>query len=94
MTVAPSATAAKIDAIESEMARDFVARVRSGATDFLADRGVYRSEQTLPIWHIDEAKAGNSYMPESVVVLAKYAFDFTWTASPLVCARSRRSSWH
>ncbi len=24
---------------------------------------------------IDEAKAGNSYMPESVVVLAKYAFE-------------------
>ena len=39
--------------IGGEAARDFVERVRAGATDFLAARGIYRSKQTLPVWHMD-----------------------------------------
>jgi probable phosphoglycerate mutase len=37
-----------------EPARDFVERVRAGATQFLAERGIYRSKQTLPVWQIDQ----------------------------------------
>jgi 2,3-bisphosphoglycerate-dependent phosphoglycerate mutase len=37
-----------------EASRDFVERVRAGATEFLASRGVYRSKQTLPVWNIDD----------------------------------------
>ena len=33
-----------------------VERVRAGATGFLADRGIYRSNQTLPVWHMDESE--------------------------------------
>ncbi len=36
-----------------EPPRDFVERVRAGATEFWASRGMYRSKQTLPIWHLD-----------------------------------------
>ncbi|MCU1502433.1 MAG: hypothetical protein JWM12_1787 [Ilumatobacteraceae bacterium] len=36
-----------------EPSREFVERVRAGATQFLAARGMYRSEQILPVWHID-----------------------------------------
>jgi len=32
---------------------NFVERVRAGATEFWASRGMYRSKQTLPIWHLD-----------------------------------------
>ena len=39
-----------------EASRDFVERVRGGATEFLAARGVYRSKQTLPVWNIDETE--------------------------------------
>jgi 2,3-bisphosphoglycerate-dependent phosphoglycerate mutase len=37
-----------------EAARDFVERVRAGATTFLADRGIYRSKQTLPVWQVEQ----------------------------------------
>lgn len=37
-----------------EPPRDFVERVRSGATEFWARLGMYRSKQTLPMWHIDD----------------------------------------
>jgi probable phosphoglycerate mutase len=40
-----------------EAPRDFVERVRSGATGFLGTRGVYRSQQILPMWHADQADA-------------------------------------
>ena len=32
----------------------FVARVRAGATQFLAARGIHPIEGELPVWHIDE----------------------------------------
>jgi probable phosphoglycerate mutase len=35
-----------------ESIRDFVTRIRVGASMFLADRGVVRSETDLPIWQI------------------------------------------
>lgn len=41
--------------IGGEPSRDFVERVRAGATEFLADRGMYRSKQTLPVWHMDHS---------------------------------------
>ncbi len=41
--------------VGGEAARDFVERVRAGATDFLAARGIYRSKQTLPVWHMDQS---------------------------------------
>ena len=41
--------------VGGEPSRDFVERVRAGATDFLAARGVYRGKQTLPVWHMDNA---------------------------------------
>ncbi len=37
-----------------EPVRDFVARIRSGAAEFLRQRGVVRSEHPLPVWQIDE----------------------------------------
>jgi probable phosphoglycerate mutase len=37
-----------------EPSRDFVERVRNGATEFFAERGMYRSKQILPVWHIDQ----------------------------------------
>ncbi|MET0910527.1 MAG: histidine phosphatase family protein, partial [Ilumatobacteraceae bacterium] len=40
-----------------ESVRDFVTRIRSGAAQFLADRGVVRSEVDLPIWQIEEPGA-------------------------------------
>lgn len=40
-----------------ESIRDFVTRIRSGASGFLADRGVMRSETDLPIWQIAEPGA-------------------------------------
>ena len=36
-----------------EPSRDFVERVRSGMTDWFAERGMYRAEQILPVWHIE-----------------------------------------
>ncbi len=36
-----------------EPPREFVERVRSGATEYWAGRGMYRAKQTLPIWHLD-----------------------------------------
>ncbi|MFM2078380.1 MAG: hypothetical protein RJA49_2270 [Actinomycetota bacterium] len=36
-----------------EPPRDFVERVRAGATEFWASRGMYRAKQTLPVWHLD-----------------------------------------
>ena len=36
-----------------EAPRDFVERVRAGAEVFWASRGMYRSKQTLPVWHLD-----------------------------------------
>jgi broad specificity phosphatase PhoE len=40
--------------VGGEPARDFVERVRAGATEFLDKRGIYRSKQTLPVWQIDQ----------------------------------------
>lgn len=37
-----------------EPVRDFVARIRSGAAEFLRTRGIVRSEQPLPVWQIAE----------------------------------------
>lgn len=37
-----------------ESMRDFVARIRTGASAFLADRGVVRTEMDLPVWTIAE----------------------------------------
>jgi probable phosphoglycerate mutase len=37
-----------------EPVRDFVARIHSGCTKFLAERGVHRLDQPLPVWHIEE----------------------------------------
>lgn len=37
-----------------EPPRDFVERVRSGALEFWSARGMYRSQQTLPVWHLDQ----------------------------------------
>jgi probable phosphoglycerate mutase len=42
--------------VGGEPSRDFVERVRSGATQFLAGRGIYRSKQTLPMWHMDDSE--------------------------------------
>jgi probable phosphoglycerate mutase len=36
-----------------EPSREFVERVRGEATRFLGARGMYRSEQILPVWHIE-----------------------------------------
>lgn len=40
--------------IEGESIRDFTARIHKGATDFFADRGMFRSEVDLPVWQIVE----------------------------------------
>jgi probable phosphoglycerate mutase len=40
-----------------ESMRDFVARIRAGATQFLADRGVVRTDMELPVWQIAEPGA-------------------------------------
>ena len=40
-----------------ESMRDFVARIRAGATDFLAARGVVRTDMDLPVWQITEPGA-------------------------------------
>ena len=40
--------------VGGEASRDFVERVRAGATEFLGDRGIYRSKQSLPVWHLDD----------------------------------------
>jgi len=36
-----------------EAVKDFIARIHAGAEKFLGDRGIYRIEHELPIWHID-----------------------------------------
>lgn len=41
--------------VGGEASRDFVERVRAGLTEFLAARGVYRTKQILPVWHIDQS---------------------------------------
>ena len=41
--------------VGGEPARAFVERMRAGATQFLAERGIYRSKQTLPVWHMDQS---------------------------------------
>ena len=40
-----------------ESMRDFVARIRAGATEFLAARGVVRTDMDLPVWQIAEPGA-------------------------------------
>jgi probable phosphoglycerate mutase len=40
-----------------ESIRDFVTRIRAGASSFLAQRGVVRSETALPVWQIHEPGA-------------------------------------
>jgi probable phosphoglycerate mutase len=40
-----------------ESMRDFVARIRAGVTEFLAARGVVRTELDLPVWKIAEPGA-------------------------------------
>ena len=42
--------------VGGEPSRDFVERVRAGATGFLAARGIYRSKQTLPVWHMEHSE--------------------------------------
>ena len=37
-----------------EPPREFVERVRGGATEYFAALGMYRSKQTLPMWHLDQ----------------------------------------
>ena len=37
-----------------EPPREFVERVRAGAEEFWSSIGMYRSKQTLPVWHIDQ----------------------------------------
>lgn len=37
-----------------EPPRDFVERIRAGATDFWARNGMSRAMQTLPMWHLDD----------------------------------------
>jgi probable phosphoglycerate mutase len=37
-----------------ESIREFVGRIRAGASSFLAERGVLRSETDLPVWQIAE----------------------------------------
>ena len=37
-----------------EPPRDFVERVRAGAVDYWGARGMYRSRQILPMWHLDK----------------------------------------
>jgi probable phosphoglycerate mutase len=37
-----------------EPPREFVERVRGGAAEYWAGRGMYRSKQTLPVWNIDK----------------------------------------
>ena len=50
------AAAARWDGlVGGEPSRDFVERVRAGGTSFLGDRGIYRSKQSLPVWHIDHS---------------------------------------
>jgi len=38
-----------------EPPRDFVERVRAGAAEYLASRGMYRAQHILPMWHLDDA---------------------------------------
>lgn len=38
---------------EGESIREFTERIRVGATQFLADRGVVRADHDLPVWHIE-----------------------------------------
>jgi probable phosphoglycerate mutase len=40
-----------------ESIRDFVGRIRAGASSFLGERGVVRSETDLPVWQIAEPGA-------------------------------------
>jgi probable phosphoglycerate mutase len=40
-----------------ESIRDFVTRIRAGASSFLADRGVTRADNELPVWQIEEPGA-------------------------------------
>jgi len=42
--------------VGGEASRDFVERVRAGLTEFLAARGVYRTKQILPVWHMDQSE--------------------------------------
>ena len=42
--------------VGGEASRDFVERVRAGLTEFLAARGVYRTKQILPVWHMDRIR--------------------------------------
>ncbi len=39
---------------EGESVREFTERIRAGASQFLADRGVVRSDSELPVWQIAE----------------------------------------
>jgi 2,3-bisphosphoglycerate-dependent phosphoglycerate mutase len=40
-----------------ESIREFVSRIRSGASTFLAERGVVRSDMELPVWKVAEPGA-------------------------------------
>lgn len=37
-----------------EDVRDFVTRIHAGCTRFLGERGIYRLDQPLPVWHIEK----------------------------------------
>jgi len=40
-----------------EPTSEFVERVRAGSTAFFSQRGIYRSRQLLPVWHMDASDA-------------------------------------
>jgi probable phosphoglycerate mutase len=40
-----------------ESVREFVARIRTGAEKFFAERGVHRADDELPVWRIEDPRA-------------------------------------
>ncbi|MEY4067969.1 MAG: hypothetical protein RLZZ332_305 [Actinomycetota bacterium] len=40
--------------VGGEAVSDFTKRIHRGANEFLAERGIYRIEHELPVWHIEE----------------------------------------
>ncbi len=49
--------------IGGEPIRDFTERIRAGATEFLAERGVVRTDHDLPIWSIADPGAASGSWP-------------------------------
>jgi probable phosphoglycerate mutase len=40
-----------------EPSKDFVERVRGGMAGYLRERGMFRAEQILPVWHVERPEA-------------------------------------